>query len=140
MNETEQTVQARSPRRRLMWAAISVALVAALGALGLSIYNTARFDDRVQDYIQGHRASLAGAQGPQGPRGPVGPQGPAGLPGLRGPAGADGEQVDLSSYSSCLEFELEQWMNGASASTTVSSITGRVSTDIDVPLLFLSCP
>ena len=62
--------------RRLAVVAISVALVAGLGALGLSIYNTARFDDRVHDYIAAHASEL------RGKRRQPGVTGATGIPGL----------------------------------------------------------
>jgi hypothetical protein len=59
-----------------------VSVVAALGALGVSIYNTtqihARVDDRVVEYIATHGA---GPQGEPGERGPAGERGPRGFPG-----------------------------------------------------------
>jgi hypothetical protein len=136
MSETTPTPDPLRPRRRLLWSAVIVALVAGLGALGLSIYNTIRFDDRVNDYVQSHRAVLAGARGPQGPAGPPGAEGPEGP---EGPAGADAEPVNLSRYSSCLQLQLGQWMNGASVEMSVNSLTGRLSSTFDAPTLFLSC-
>jgi hypothetical protein len=40
-------------RRTRSWlvAGVVVAVIASLGALGLTIHNTTRLDDRVQDYV-----------------------------------------------------------------------------------------
>jgi hypothetical protein len=133
MDETPQTTTER-PRRRLMWSAVIVALVAGLGALGLSIYNTARFDERVKDYVTAHKASLVGAPGPVGPRGATGPEGPRGAAGPQGAAGKDADPLALQRYNNCLESGLASWMRRASI--TNGAFTGLT---LSMPPLVLSC-
>jgi hypothetical protein len=128
----DETTAAGAPRsRRLIWTAVTVALLAGLGALGLSLYNTARLDDRVHDYVVAHRAALAGVPGPQGARGATGPVGPA------GPIGLPSKPVDLSSYSSCLEFELEQWLDRSRVD--ISTLGVLPSGTVRAGQLYLSC-
>jgi hypothetical protein len=126
----EETTSTTTPRRtsRLAIAAIAVALIAGLGALGLSVYNTTRFNDRVADYIGAHKTSLQGARGPQGPPGEPGPQGD---PGEQGPAGT----TDLARYGECLSLEIQRWGNDFTIRTGFSSSTVTLATPIAGPFL-----
>ena len=62
MTDTSELQPGQPPSRqnfgRLMFGVLLVTLAAGLGALGLSIYNTARFDDRVQAYVRSHVTEL----------------------------------------------------------------------------------
>jgi hypothetical protein len=107
-------------RRRLLFTLIAGTLLVALAALGLSIYNTVRFDDKIHDYIDAHRATLIGAPGPQGlpgQAGATGPQGPRGLPGEPGEPGEDAT-TDLMNYTNCLELQVGGWMRRATITTS----------------------
>jgi hypothetical protein len=101
---------------------VVVALVAGLGALGLSVFNTVRFDDRVHDFVSAHRAELAGERGAPGSIGATGVPGPAGPIGLPGKAGAS----DLGRYNVCLAYEIESWAQQLTVDT--GALGSRVST------------
>jgi hypothetical protein len=123
---------ARRPRRRFLTGIACVTLIAALAALGLSIYNTARFDDRVRDYVSDHRAALAGVQGPRGAPGTQGPAGPA------GPIGLPGKTPDLAAYNTCVQFELNQWMERATVTLTTDAAR-QLAAKFNLQPLLLAC-
>jgi hypothetical protein len=111
MQREEAPTRQRS--RRLLFLLVSVALLTGLGALGLSIYNTARFDDRVQAYVHSHSEDFRGLRGPQGGVGATGPVGTPGLPGPRGQAAL----TDFSSFDACLSSSIRSWATGFALTT-----------------------
>jgi hypothetical protein len=99
--------------------AVVVAVIAALGSLGLSLYNTAQFNTRVKVYVQAHALTL------QGPAGPAGLQGDSGAAGAEGPPGV----TNLASYNQCLQNQIYNWAN---------QLVGRLSYGSDI--VFVSAP
>src|SRR5262249_53431044 len=125
LDDAESTAEQSRAGRRWRRLAGGVAVVVAVAALGLGIYDRATFETRVREYVDAHPAELVGARGPSGPRGRPGlgrqgepgdrgPQGDPGLPGSLGdpgppgppgPQGMPGKPADVS----CIESAIDSW-------------------------------
>jgi hypothetical protein len=111
----------------------ALALVVALAALGLSLYNTTQLNKRLQSYVQAHAASLQGPPGPRGVAGATGPpgaDGSTGLTGEAGPAGPAGFVSNLSSYNDCVANAVTRWGQNFYLSSNYGGVTLNTPTSL----------
>lgn len=127
---------------RLQTGALLFALLAALSALGLSLYNAQSLQSRLDSYVEDNPdvRGPAGQQGPQGQPGVSGAQGeqgrtgPTGAQGRTGPTGAQGQpgRVAFDQYSveTCIENFVEAAVRTMIQSTDVDVREGYYSTTV----------